>query len=77
MTAFQLQTVVPSNGELFFVLPESLRGKTVEVNLIPKKNYVENEQQSEDPVLALRRLRGMLKGDIDLSDLRDEEDREI
>ena len=77
MTAFRLQTVVPNSGELFFVLPENLRGRTVEVSLTPKMDSTEKEKQSDNPVLALRRLRGMLKGDIDLSDLRDETDREI
>jgi len=77
MTAFQLQTIVPNSGELFLVLPADLRGKTVEVSLTTKTDSVENEQFTEESVLALRRLRGMLKGNIDLSDLRDETDRKI
>jgi len=74
MTAFQLQTIVPHNGELFLVLPTDLRGKTVEVSLTTKTDSAESEQFTEESVLALRRLRGMLKGNIDLSDLRDEKD---
>ena len=82
MTALQLQTKVPSNGELFLVLPVEMRGKTIEVSLTPKMDSVgsdnqASEKQAEESVLALRRLRGMLKGNIDLSDLRDETDREI
>ena len=77
MTAFQLQTIVPNNGELFLVLPTDMRGKTVEVSLTAKTDSAESEQFTEESVLALRRLRGMLKGNIDLSDLRDEKDREI
>jgi hypothetical protein len=77
MVAFQLQTIVPNNGELFLVLPEDMRGKTIEVSLTAKTDSVESEKSAEESVLALRRLRGMLKGSIDLSDLRDETDREI
>jgi len=77
MTALQLQTIVPGNGELFLVLPADMRGKTVEVSLTAKTDSVESENLAEESVLALRRLRGMLKGNIDLSDLRDETDREI
>jgi len=76
MTALQLQTKVPSNGELFLVLPVEMRGKTIEVRLTPKVDSVgsdnqASEKQTEESVLALRRLRGMLKGNIDLSDLRE------
>jgi hypothetical protein len=77
MSAFQLQTIVPNNGELFLVLPVDMRGKTVEVSLTAKTDSVESEKSTEESVLALRRLRGMLKGNIDLSDLRDETEREI
>jgi len=77
MTAFQLQTIVPNSGELFLVVPADMRGKTVEVRLTAKTDSVESEPFIEESVLALRRLRGMLKGNIDLSDLRDEKDREI
>ena len=77
MTAFQLQTIVPNSGELFLVLPEDMRGKTIEVSLTAKTEPIENEKSTEESVLALRRLRGMLKGNIDLSDLREETDREI
>ncbi|MDR0327735.1 MAG: hypothetical protein LBI05_05515 [Planctomycetaceae bacterium] len=77
MMAFQLQTVVPNNGELFLVVPADMRGKVVEVCLTTKADAVENEKLTEESVLALRCLRGMLKGNIDLSDLRDEKDREI
>jgi hypothetical protein len=77
MTAFQLQTIVPNSGELFLVVPADMRGKTVEVSLTAKTDSVESEHLTEESVLALRRLRGMLKGNIDLSDLRDETDREI
>ena len=77
MTAFQLQTIVPNSGELFLVLPADMRGKTVEVSLAAKTDSIDGAQRTEESVLALRRLRGMLKGNIDLSDLRDETDREI
>jgi len=77
MTAFQLQTIVPNNGELFLVLPTDMRGKTIEISLTAKMDFVEREKSAEESILALRRLRGMLKGNIDLSDLRDENDREI
>ena len=77
MTAFQLQTIVPNSGELFLVLPEDMRGKKIEVSLTAKTDSVESEGLAEESVLALRRLRGMLKGNIDLSDLREETDREI
>ena len=77
MTVFQLQTIVPNSGELFLVLPADMRGKTVEVSLTAKTDSIDGAQRTEESVLALRRLRGMLKGNIDLSDLRDETDREI
>jgi len=60
MTAFQLQTIVPNNGELFLVLPADMRGKTIDINLTAKTDSVEREKSTEESVLALRRLRGML-----------------
>jgi hypothetical protein len=83
MQTFQLQTMIPNDGRFSFVFPEFLRGKQVEFNVVPKHTDkyaaavpAENTEE-EDYVTAIRRFRGTLKGPIDYSDLREEEDREI
>ncbi|GHT44712.1 hypothetical protein FACS189454_02850 [Planctomycetales bacterium] len=86
MQTFQLQTMIPNDGRFSFVFPEFLRGRQVEFNVVPKytDKYaaaavpVENTNtEEEDYVTAIRRFRGTLKGPIEYSDLREEEDREI
>jgi hypothetical protein len=84
MQTFQLQTMIPNDGRFSFVFPEFLRGKQVEFSVVPAytDKYAaavpsEDTNTEEDYITAIRRFRGTLKGPIDYSDLREEEDREI
>jgi hypothetical protein len=94
MTAFQIHTFIPLDGNLSITLPEHLRGKNI-------KLYAESDGQNEQKedvftlfcrnfnsadyssmsdeeyIEGIRSLRGILSGSVDLSDLRDETDREL
>ena len=76
MTAFQIQTFVPRDGNLFITLPEHLRGADVEL-FVSKKEASQSPALGKEEYLALlRSYRGTLHS-VDYSDLRDETDREL
>ncbi|GHT11657.1 hypothetical protein FACS1894170_05520 [Planctomycetales bacterium] len=95
MTAFQLQTFIPDNGELSIVLPVSLRGQSVQLDIFVSPSQTQStvdtftqfckvigstdySKVGDGKYLeGLRALQGSLKGTLDLSDLRDEGDREL
>jgi hypothetical protein len=76
MTAFQLQTFIPSDGNFSITLPEHLRGTDVEL-FISKKEMIQPTPLSKEEYLALlNSYRGTLRS-VDYSDLRDETEREL
>ena len=98
MTAFQIQTFIPQDGNFAITLPEYLRGKTVKLRAEPTMPTEQPAERTEDaftlfcnnfhaadcPTMSdeeylagIRSLRGIFAGSPDLSDLRDETDREL
>ena len=71
MTAFQIQTFIPQDGNLSITLPEHLRGADVEL-LISKKETSKPFRLGKEEYLDLvNSYRGTLHS-VDYSDLRDE-----
>jgi hypothetical protein len=74
MVAFQTQTFVPSDGNLFITLPEKFRGADVELFIAKKETTVPSGRK--EYLALLNSYRGTLHS-VDYSDLRDETEREL
>jgi hypothetical protein len=76
MTAFQIQTFIPQDGNFSITLPSHLRGAEVEL-VISKEEVSRPAKLSKEEYLALiNSYRGTLHS-VDFSSLRDETDREL
>ena len=83
MTAFQMQTFIPSDGNLSITLPEYLRGADVEL-VVSKTEATQPSQwgkktpqlSKEEYIARINAYRGTIHS-VDYSDLRDETDREL
>jgi len=77
VTAFQLQTFIPQDGQLSITLPVHLRETDVELSIakreIPSRL---SKEEKEKYVAHINSFRGTLH-DIDYSDLREKTDREL
>jgi hypothetical protein len=76
MTAFQIQTFIPQDGNFSITLPSHLRGVEVEL-VISKEEMTRPTKLSKEEYIALvNSYRGTLHS-VDYSNLRDETDREL
>ena len=76
MTAMQIQTFVPRDGNLFIALPEYFREAEVELFISKKETDRPRKMCKEERLAWINSFRGTLH-DVDYSDLRDETDREL
>jgi hypothetical protein len=78
MTAFQIQTFIPQDGNFAITLPEYLRGADVELFIAKKTSQMDKPQiDKEEYIARINAYRGTLDPSFDYSDLRDETDREL
>jgi hypothetical protein len=71
MPTIQLETLVPDNGNVSIAVPQTLWGKNVTFN-VSMEEITERKKISVD----IRDFFGTLHP-VDMSDIRDEEDRKI
>ena len=76
MTAFQIQTFIPSDGNLSIILPEYLRGADVELFIAKRETSKPSSLGKEEYLALVNSYRGTLHS-VDYSDLRDETEREL
>jgi len=77
MTAFQIQTFIPRDGNLSITLPVHLRETDVELSISAKRMDPPPKLSDEEYLEGIRSLQGILTGTPDYSDLREETDREL
>jgi len=77
MTAFQIQTFIPQDGNFAITLPECLRGTDVELHIAKKETAITSPKGKEEYIARINAYRGTLDHSFDYSDLRDETDREL
>jgi hypothetical protein len=76
MTAFQIQTLILSDGNLSIALPEALWGADVEWFIAKKETPKPSLFDKEKYLALVNSYRGTLHS-VDYSDLRDETEREL
>jgi len=76
MTAFQIQTFIPRDGNLSITFPEYLRGADVELSVSKKEASSPAPLGREEYLALINSYRGTLRS-VDYSDLRDETEREL
>ena len=76
MTAMQIQTFVPRDGNLFIALPEYFREAEVELFISKKEKSKSDKMSKEEYVAYMNSFVGTLHN-VDYSDIRDETDREL
>ena len=77
MQTFQTQTFIPQDGVFSIALPEHLRGADVELVITKKETARPPLLSDEEYLVGIRSFWGILSGEPDYSDLRDETDREL
>jgi len=77
MTAYQIQTFIPQDGNFAITLPEYLRGTAVELHIAKKEASQPLPLGKEEYIARINAYRGTLDPSFDYSDLRDETDREL
>ena len=75
MTAFQIQTFIPQDGNFSITLPSHLRGAAVDLSISKEETSKPTRLSDEEYLEGIRSLRGILTGTPDSSGLRDETDR--
>jgi len=76
MTALQVRTFVPRDGNLSITLPVHFREAEVELFISKKEKENPRKMSKEERMAWINSFRGTLR-DVDYSDIRDETDREL
>ena len=76
MTAFQIQTFIPRDGNLSITLPVHLRETDVELSISTKRMDPPPKLSKAEYLVRINSYRGTLRN-VDYSDLQDETEREL